>query len=185
LVVKWHALVNAALFQATWFAAVLFGTGAALVAAGLLGWHAAARGTAKADLTLAAFLAVIGLGLDTAWIYLGVLDYNGAVVAPPWIVVLWGAVGLSVNHSLSFLQRSPWLAAVLVGPAGAISYLAGAEFGGVVIPQMASLLIVVVVWALLFFLLIDRVVPFFNRLCLDPYVASVEGTDHAAGNRSG
>ncbi len=160
---NWHALLNGIFFQVTWFGAVLLGTVAAAGAATLLLLHASTRGRAKADLTLAALLAAVGLGLDTAWIHLGILDYGATAVAPAWIVLLWVAVGGSLNHSLAFLGRAPIVGALLVAPAGAISYIAGAELGGVTIGNPAGLAVVALVWAVLFLVLLKWIVPFVNR----------------------
>jgi hypothetical protein len=158
-----HALINAGLFQVAWFAAVLGGSLAACVAFALLLWHAAGRGKARADCTIAAICAALGLGLDTTWIYLAVLDFHGAVVAPPWIVVLWAALGVSLNHSLSFLVARPWLGAMLTALAAPFSYWAGAALGGVVIANDAWLAVIAVAWFVVFYVLFKRVVPIINH----------------------
>ncbi len=170
---NWHAIGNALLFQVTWFAAVVWGTPAALAAMVAVVVQIAPRRMLRADATLGAILAAVGLGLDTAWIHFGVLDYRGAAVAPLWIVLLWVAVGMSLNHSLAFLLRMPRFGALLVGPAGAVSYLAGAQFGAVVIPDPAQLVFVVLTWTALFAVLLRRVVPFVNTLYSEGNVHAV------------
>lgn len=172
---NWHALGNALLFQVTWFAAVLWGTPAALVALIAVVVQIAPRRMLRADATLGAILAAIGLGLDTAWIHFGVLDYRGAAVAPLWIVMLWVAVGVSLNHSLGFLVRKPWLGALLVGPAGAVSYLAGAQFGAVIVPDPVLLSYVGIAWSALFALLLGLIVPFVNGLYAEGNAHAVRG----------
>jgi hypothetical protein len=157
-----HVVINAVLLQATWFAAVLGGTRAALVACLVLAAHVLARSGWR-DLTLGAVVGALGLGLDTLWIYSGILDYHGAVLAPPWIVVLWVAVGLSLNHSLSMFIRHPWTGAALVAVSGPLSYMGGAALGAVVIPAPPLLVAVALGWALLFGGLFGVVAPFFNR----------------------
>lgn len=169
---KWHVLVNAGLFQVAWFAAVIGGTVAGLAAVGVLAWHAASRGNLKADLTLGALLAALGLGLDTLWIYLGVLDYHGAVIAPLWIVALWAALGVSLNHSLEFLARRPWLGALVTACAAPLSYSAGAALGGVVVPNTAALAVVAVAWFALFGVMLGRVLPAINTLYLEEFDAT-------------
>lgn len=170
---NWQAIGNALLFQVTWFAAVLWGTPAALVALIVVVVQIVPRGMLRADATFGAVLAAIGLGLDTAWIHLGILDYHGAAVAPLWIVMLWVAVGVSLNHSFAFLARMPRFGALLVGPAGAVSYLAGAQFGAVVVPDPAQLLLVVLTWTVVFAVLLGRVVPFVNALYMGRDVNAV------------
>jgi ribosomal protein L12E/L44/L45/RPP1/RPP2 len=165
------ALVNAALFQLTWFAAVLGGTAAAFVAAALLLLHAARHGSAKADLTIAAITAALGVGLDTAWIYLGVLDYGGAVVAPAWIAVLWAAVGVSLNHSLAMLQRYPLAGAAAAAVAAPLSYSAGAALGGVEVLDRLALVGVAVSWFAVFAPLLGWIVPRVNQLWSEQHAA--------------
>ncbi len=159
---KLHAVVNGVLFQVTWFAAVLGGTVAGLAACAALAAHAFWRG-GRGDLALAAIVGAIGLGLDTIWIYCGILDFHGTVPAPHWIVVLWVALGLSMNHSLSMLIGRPWLAAALAAVACPLSYLGGAALGAVVIPKPVLLIVVALSWAVLFACLFGAVAPFLNR----------------------
>ena len=54
-------------------------------------------------------LALLGLSLDSIWMYLGILDFgSGALhlgnlaLAPPWIILLWIAVGLSLLRLSAF-----------------------------------------------------------------------------------
>jgi len=161
--VNQHTLINAALFQLAWFAAVLGGSLAACAAGALLLWHAAARGNLRADCTIGAICAALGLGLDTTWIYLAALDYDHAVVAPPWIVVLWAAVGVSLNHSLAFFLQRPGLGAMLSALAAPCSYWAGAALGGVVIASAGWLAVIALTWFAVFYVLFSRVVPLINH----------------------
>jgi hypothetical protein len=160
---NFHTLLNAGLFQITWFAAVMGGTLAGVGACTLLALHSLARGRARVDLTLAAVLGAIGFVLDTLWIQAGVLDYHGRLLAPPWIVALWVAVGLSINHSLSMFLGRPWLAAVAVGAACPFSYLGGAALGGVTVPEPWQLAVVACVWGGLFAGVFGWVAPLANR----------------------
>jgi Protein of unknown function (DUF2878) len=157
-------LVNAALFQLAWFAAVLGGTVAACAVAVLLLVHAARHGNPKADWTIAAITAALGVGLDTAWIYLGILDYGDAVVAPAWIAVLWAALGVSLNHSLALLQRHPLAGAAAAAVAAPLSYSAGAALGSVEVPDAMALSIVAVAWFGIFAALLGWIVPRVNQL---------------------
>ncbi|NJN52129.1 MAG: DUF2878 domain-containing protein [Gammaproteobacteria bacterium] len=162
---NWQVLINAALFQVTWFAAVLWGTSVGLAAVAVMIAHAGWAGSLKADVALGAILGAVGLVLDTLWIQVGILDYQGLAVAPPWIIILWVGVGASLNHSLAFLARSPALGALLVGPAGVVSYLAGEKLGGVIVGAPLGLGLVAVVWVALFYVLLTKVVPWVNARC--------------------
>ena len=149
----WNA-GNALLFQGAWFACVLGGArdtslwGALVLA--LLAGSVLLREHAGRDLTLAACAAAAGFLLDTLWIHAGVLDYHGARLAPPWIVMLWVGVALTVNHSLSLFHARPLLGGALAGAAAPLSYLAGERLGAVVVPEPWMLGFVSASWALLF-----------------------------------
>ena len=109
-------------------------------------------------------LGLIGLCLDTFWMYAGVLDYGDAAlnlapglnIAPAWIVMLWLAVGLSIRHSLIFLVNRPVLGALLVGGGAPLSYLTGESFGAVAIPSVQGLVVLALTWVVLFFFVFSR-----------------------------
>ena len=146
-------LVNAGLFQLTWFACVLGGAAGssvwgAVALASLLAFSGA-RPFLRSDLTLAAVLGLVGLGLDTLWIRTGVLDY-GSAIAPAWIIMLWMGVGLTLNHSLSLFANRPWLGGLMAGAAAPLSYLGGERLGGVAVPDPWLLGVVAAAWFALF-----------------------------------
>lgn len=148
-----HKVINAVLFQLTWFACVIGGArGTSLwgaLALALLAGQALARPPRRDALLLALGLGAFGFALETLWIRLGVLDY-GSAFAPPWIVLLWLAVGLCLHHSLSAFQARPWLGGLLAAAAAPFSYLAGAGLGAVDIGPAWSLLAVSLVWLVVF-----------------------------------
>lgn len=156
-------LIDAALLSTVWVAAVLGGNLAALAACALLVAHVLARGHAERDLTIAAIAAASGLGVDTTWIWLGVLDYHAAPVAPLWIVALWACVGLCANHAFERLLGQPWRAASAAATACPLLYAAAAMVGAVRTPEPWMLLAVAASWAVLFGVLLGWVAPFFNR----------------------
>ena len=158
-----HALVNAVLFQVTWFSAVLGGSLPALAACGVLTAHLVFRSSLRADITIAAITTAVGFCLDTLWIHLNVLDFNGATLAPVWIVVLWTALGLSLNHSMSVFLRRPLIGAILAGASAPLSYLSGAALGGVIVPERVLLAVVSASWFVFFYLLFRYLAPFINR----------------------
>lgn len=143
-------VVNAALFQGTWFACVLGGWQAGAV--GLIGLVGLSiyLGSFTRDVSAAVVLASVGWIFDSSWIALGVLDYASGVSAPVWIVMLWFAVGFTVNHSLSFLQRHLGFAAAAGCCAAPISYLAGERLGAVQVVDPAGLALIAASWAAVF-----------------------------------
>lgn len=150
---RWNVL-NGVLFQMTWFACVLGGAAGTSIwgfaAVALLLGHSAFAGTLSRDMILASAAAAVGFLVETFWIRSGVLDYGGAMVAPVWIVLLWVAVGLSLNHCLSMFQSRPWLGGSLAGLGAPLSYLGGERLGAVSIADPLQLLWISVAWLALF-----------------------------------
>lgn len=149
----WNVL-NGVLFQLTWFACVLGGAASTSVwgigAVALLLGHSGFAGTISRDVVLASAAAAVGFVVETMWIQSGVLNYGAVMVAPVWIVLLWAAVGLSLNHCLSMFQYRPWLGGALAGLGAPLSYLSGERLGAVSIADPLQLLWISVVWFLLF-----------------------------------
>lgn len=143
---------NAVLFQICWFTCVLGGARGTsiwgVLAVAALGAETLLRRPGS-DLLLVGLLVPVGFVLDSLWIHFGVLDY-GAALAPPWIVLLWAAVALTVNHSLAFLKPRPLLGGLLAGSCAPLSYLMGARLGAVTVPDPWLLASVGVVWFALF-----------------------------------
>lgn len=143
-------LINAGLFQAAWFACVLGGAvgniwwgGVALLALLAFAWS---KPYLKSDLLFAATGGLLGLALDTLWIRTGVLDYNGASLAPVWIVMLWVGVSLTLNHSLSLFASRPLLGGLLAGGCAPLSYLGGERLGAVLVPDPWMLAYICAAW---------------------------------------
>ena len=155
-----HLLLNAALFQLTWFGCVLGGAVNepvwGLLALGVLAAMALSRGKPGPDLRMVILLGATGFALDSLWIATGLLTYGDHTVAPVWVVALWLGVALTVNHSLAWLRNRPGLAAVLAAVAAPFTYLAGERLGAVQVPAVFGLAVVSAAWAALFALLFAR-----------------------------
>lgn len=133
-------LVNQALFQAAWPACVI---GAAfdvawtgvLVVGALALWQLHANRRHRLDVHLIVWCLAVGLILDTAWIRLGLLQYAmpwpSNDYAPVWIMLLWLALALVINHSMALFKRRLLLIGVLGAIGSPMSYFAGARFGAV------------------------------------------------------
>ena len=163
-------LLNAVLFQACWFACVVGGAYGlfwrGVLAVLLLILSLANAPSLRQDVLLAVVLVPVGWLLDTSWVVAGILDYPGRVVAPSWIVLLWLAVALTINHSLSVFRDRPLLGALAVLVAAPLSYFAGARLGAVRLPDPNLLPIVSLTWALLFYLVFrhsQRRLPTWNH----------------------
>lgn len=87
----------------------------------------------KRELGLAGSAWLLGLGVDSLLQAGGFINFAGASLGPLspfWLWALWALFGLTLDASMSFLQRRHWfLSAVLGGVFGPLSYLAGAKLG--------------------------------------------------------
>ncbi|HET9485334.1 MAG TPA: DUF2878 domain-containing protein, partial [Xanthomonadales bacterium] len=108
------AIANALLFQLCWIAFVAgAGRGNPWIGfvplAAFAAWQLRASTVRGADLKLMGIAAVLGFAVDTSYVQAGALHFAAAVpsteVAPVWIVGMWVAFALTLNHSLSFLKH--------------------------------------------------------------------------------
>lgn len=159
-------LVNAVLFQAVWFAAVI-GAGRGHAWPGVLAVAVFAavtlreRATRASDLKLIWVAALAGGLLDSAFVATDQLRYAAqwpvAGLAPAWIVALWINLALALNHSLRWVRPHPAGAAVLGAIAAPLSYLAAARGWDAVAfaePLWRTLGIVAGCWAMLMAVLV-------------------------------
>ncbi|MBA3937017.1 MAG: DUF2878 domain-containing protein [Planctomycetes bacterium] len=134
-------LVEAALFQAGWFACVL---GAAhqlfwlgpVVAGAVLLIHLACMHQPRSELRVAGFALMTGVLADSLLGQLGLLRCApfADAVSPPWMAVLWPLFGISLRTYIRWLQRRLVLAALLGAIAGPLSYWAGVRIGVLQLP---------------------------------------------------
>lgn len=132
-------VINFLAFQAVWFVCVFsaseqlpwVGAGAALlfVVATLM-----VSATPRADAILVTVAVLVGGLLDTLWGVLDMMRFAASpwgVIAPPWILGLWAAFAMTLNHSLAWLRfRYVWMGA-LAAVACPLSYYAGQRLGAV------------------------------------------------------
>ncbi len=152
-------IVNAVAFQLVWFAAVIgaaHGYGWAGPAALLVfaAWQLQRGVRRRGDVTLMLVALAAGFACDSTMVAGGFASYAspfpGAPIAPAWILALWAGFGLTLQHSLAWLIRRPWLAVVLGGTLGPLSYL-GAQraFAAVSFtePRITSIAVLALLWA--------------------------------------
>ncbi len=152
--------VNQGLFQAAWPACVV---GAAfdvawtgwLVVGALAAWQLQTSRRHPLDGRIVAICLAVGLTLDTAWIRLGLLEYAmpwpSPDYAPAWIMLLWLALALVINHSMALFKHRLLLIGLLGGIGSPMSYFAGSRFGAVewLAPAWQVVLATGLSWALL------------------------------------
>lgn len=147
-------------FQIVWFAAVLGaskglwwpGPLAAFVFATV---HLLGPMRLRGDASLVIVALLLGCVVDSAYASSGVLRYAAPFpstqFAPLWILGLWAGFALTLNHSLAYLARRPWVAAVAGAIVGPISYWsAGRAFDAVQLggPLWRSLVALSVGWTI-------------------------------------
>lgn len=155
--------INIAGYQFVWFASV-FGAARAhpwlgVAAAGVficLQVYMSHR--RKADIFALLLALALGVMIDGGLSMSGLLRYaqpQPAVFAPIWILAIWAAFALTLNHSLAFLSDRPaW--SVVFGTIGApLAYLAAARGFGVIAfadPTWTGLVALGTAWAIAMYL---------------------------------
>ena len=144
---KLNKVLNFVLLQTLWFALVvgvvyehiLLGLGLFVVFAI---WQLHPLNRKQTDIKLAITLAVMGFVLDSLWLQLGLISYEMqwpySFVAPLWIVMLWFAFGLTINHSLAWIFDYKIVGVIIGGLGGPMSYLAAEKFGAVTLNNPVS-----------------------------------------------
>lgn len=168
------SVLNFALFQAAWFAAILGGANGwpllgALPAAGIVAFHLwLNQRQFWRELSLIAAVTVLGFIIEGGFMAAGLLTFAGTtpsqVLPPLWIVALWLAFGTLPNASLSWLKGRWRLQAALGAIAGPLTYVGGAKLGAAAIAEPMSLSVIAIglAWALVMpviFLLAEQLTP--------------------------
>ena len=129
---------NALGYQAVWLLAV-YGAGAGcagpalLAASAYAAWQLGVSRERRTDLRLAGAALGCGLVLDGILARCDLLRYAVASPALPpggaplWILSLWLAFSLTLNHSLRFLKARPLVAALCGAAGGPLAYAAAAR----------------------------------------------------------
>jgi len=152
-------LINVALFQLAWFAAVL---GAArgvpwlgpLALLPVVAVHLALSDNRAGELKLLAAAGGLGFCFDSALMATGTFLPVGAPLpfpfSPLWMVGLWINFATTLNVSLAWL-RGRHLAAALFGAVGGpLAYYSGARLGATVgIPGTGEMLTLAIGWGLM------------------------------------
>ncbi|MEO6155774.1 MAG: DUF2878 domain-containing protein [Thermomonas sp.] len=146
-------------YQLVWFAIVIsasrgqpwWGIASALVFV-ILQFHYSTHRVADTRALIAAFIC--GFLLDGALAATGWLQYASPMIslpAPVWILSLWLAFAMTLNHSMAFLRGKPVMAAFLGGIGGPLAYLSAARgFDAVIFaaPAWHALTLLALGWAI-------------------------------------
>jgi hypothetical protein len=152
--------LNAIGYQVVWFCAVIGAGGgrwwpALLAASVFVAWQWAVSRQRAADLRLVAAALACGLAIDGALAASGLARYAAAwpwpAFAPAWILAVWAAFAMTLNHSMRWMQPRPWAAALLGAVGGPLAYLGAARGWDAVAfapPQWPALLALAALWLL-------------------------------------
>lgn len=152
-------VLNFVLFQAGWFACVLYPN---LLGAGIVLLFLALHFTLVSQHRFTE-LQFIGLGtvagsiLDGIWFRTGILDdgTGGVALTPPWLVAIWAIFMTTLSHSLDWVSRKVWLPFVLAPIAGPFAYWSASQLGAVELPSLTpSLIALALGWLVVFPLLL-------------------------------
>ena len=152
----WANLVG---YQLVWFSIVisasrgqpLWGIIAALIFIALQFHFSASR---QADIRALVAAFICGFLLDGMLAASGWLHYASPLLslpAPVWILALWLAFAMTLNHSMAFLQGKPMLAGLLGGIGGPLAYLGAARgFDAVIFtpPAWHAIALLSIGWAI-------------------------------------
>jgi hypothetical protein len=129
-------IANVVCFQLVWLATVA-GAANGLWWAGPLAvlvfaaWQVPLSANPRADLKLMGIAAVAGFLIDSALVLSGLLVFETpvpwALMAPVWIIALWVAFALTLNHSMAGLKTKPVLAVLLGLLGGPFAYWVAAD----------------------------------------------------------
>ncbi|MEM7406709.1 MAG: DUF2878 domain-containing protein [Pseudomonadota bacterium] len=148
--------LNFAGFQIVWWIAVLgaaagqgsYGVAAAVTFAVL---HFGLLRPPDGEHWLVAMTLLVGAMLDSSQFQLQLLQLPGPATAnhaPVWLVSLWLALGLTLRHSLSWMERRPLLAGLLGLIAAPVAYHGGAALGALAPLELMSTVSVGLAYAL-------------------------------------
>lgn len=146
-------------YQAAWFAVVWSaGRGTAwigmLACVAFIALQSSVSRTRAADLRALLAALACGMVVDGVAAATGVLAYASprpGLPAPLWIVLLWGAFAMTLNHSLAWFTSRPWTAAAFAALGGPLAYLGAARGSGAVAfaqPAWPAVAWLAVAWAI-------------------------------------
>lgn len=152
-----RSLANVALFQIGWFSSVLGASRGSpllgpVVVAVVLAIHLRWYGTRREGLLLLAS-AALGTLAESGLAVCGLATFHAdpapAWLCPPWIIALWANLGITLRHSLRWLEGHLVLASLLGALTGPLAYVAGARLGAISFPEPSfTLASLAALWAL-------------------------------------
>ena len=167
-------IINVALFQAAWFAAVLGAAKGVLWLGPLamlptLAVHLALQEDRRGEVKLLLAAGVLGFIFDTAFVAGGVFTPLQHLLprpfSPPWMICLWLNFAATLNVSMAWL-RGRYLLAMLFGAVGGpLAYYSGARLGATeALPTSTGILLLAIGWGAMTPLLVWLALRFSNKI---------------------
>ncbi|MBT8079348.1 MAG: DUF2878 domain-containing protein [Gammaproteobacteria bacterium] len=159
-----HLLVNVVAFKIGWMSSVLGAAnnipslGPLVVMIAIL-LHLYFSRDPSRELVLVLIAGAIGAIFDSALLSAGWVNYSTGViiggVAPYWMIGMWMLFATTLNMAMRWFHSNLWLAALLGGALGPMSYYFGSKIGAIMFVETFNALAALAVgWALLMPLLL-------------------------------
>ena len=107
------------------------------------------------DICTLIMVATLGIITDSLNSYYDVIAFNSSsapLLIPYWLIMLWLVFSLMIPHSLYWLSKNYFVAAIAGGIGGSFSYWLGHKLGAIILsePLIISTLIYFLEWSILF-----------------------------------
>ncbi|MBI5274519.1 MAG: DUF2878 domain-containing protein [Chlamydiales bacterium] len=108
------------------------------------------------ELLLTILICMIGLIVDSIFSSTKMLSYASpnpfsTLVAPLWIVALYGIFATTINHSLYWVKHQPIICMIVGAIGGTLSYFIGGQMHAIsfLLPEPVALSIIAAIWLVL------------------------------------
>jgi len=155
----WRLVTALVVFEFAWFACVLgaargWPTAGVAVTAAVVAGFVAGGGRPAVDAALVGAAVALGLVWDSAMLQLGWITYAAPgplpMLAPAWILALWGLFAIALREPLRWLHRRLPLAALLGAIGGPLSYVGAERLGACTLNlPIVSLIALALGWAVM------------------------------------
>jgi hypothetical protein len=152
-------VINVALFQAAWFAAVL-GAARGMLWLGpvamipTIAVHLALQANRRGEVKLLLAAGALGFLFDTAFVAGGVFTPLQHLFprpfSPPWMICLWLNFAATLNVSMAWLRGRYILAVAFGAVGGPLAYYSGAKLGATeALPATTGMLLLAIGWGIM------------------------------------
>ena len=107
------------------------------------------------ELRLICYISILGTIVDTSFILLGLLGYEGGYgknipIAPLWVTSMWACFAMGINHSMVWLKNKYFLSTLLGIIFGPLVYLSGEKVGVIqfISSFNLSVIVIAILWGL-------------------------------------